>query len=668
MTRTFWSTATLLSALLLSATINATARNLQPDDIYALRAVSSPAVSPDGQWVAYIVTLNDRTADERRFELRMIDSQGHEAITLAAPSASLRTPRFSPDGRYLAYIATPTGSHHSQIMLLDRRGGEPVALTHVSGDLGDYAWSPDGRQIVATLEADDALADETPARPKPIVIRDWHFKQDVQGYLATGHDRHLINIKVSDGSVTALTQDPAGQEDHPVWSPDGRWIAFTRTHQKGGDPDGSNDIAILPAAGGPVRVLTRAYVSNQQGLEFTPDSRLLSYRVGFEPRYYAYQQDQLAVIPVDGGASHAVTAGLDRAVMSAVLLEDSQSAVIAIEDDGSLYPARVNLSTGKTQRLVTGKRSMPQLARGGSLVVAVGSDDVTPSEVYVLEDNGPRRLTHETDAFMATISLGAVEDLVFKSRDGTEVHGLVTRPPDYTPGKRYPTVLWIHGGPNGQDEHSQDYEAYQFRRQFMAAAGYVVVGINYRGSSGRGFDYARAIYADWGHKEVEDLLAGMDAVVASGLADPERLMIGGWSYGGILTDYTIVSDHRFKAATSGAGSGNQFLMYGIDQYVMQYERELGMPWRDTATWMKVSYPFFHADRIHTPTLFMGGDRDFNVPVSGGEQMYQALRSLGVPTELVVYPDQFHDVTRPSFVKDRMERVQAWFEKFGHPRP
>ena len=667
MMRTIWSATALLTVLLLGPTESALSRPLQPDDLYALRAVSSPTVSPDGLWVAYIVMINDRASDERRFELRMVDAQGHEAITLAAPSASLRSPRFSPDGRYLSYIATPGESRHSQIMLLDRRGGEPVALTHVTGDLGDYAWSPDGRRIVAVLEAGDGAVEESRPKPQPIVIRDWHFKQDIQGYLAAGHDRHLIQIQVSDGAVTALTQDPAGQEDHPTWSPDGRWIAFTRTHEKGGDPDGANDIAIMPATGGPIQVLTRAYASNQQGLEFTPDSRLLSYRVGFEPRYYAYQQDQLAVVPVAGGPARSVTAGLDRAVMSAVLLEDSQSAVVAVEDDGSLYPVKVDLSNGKTVRLAAGKRAMPQLARGGALVVAVGADDATPSEVYALESSGPRRLTHETDALMADISLGAVDDLVFKSRDGTEVHGLVTTPPGYQHGQRYPTIVWIHGGPNGQDEHSQDYEAYQFRRQFMAALGYVVVGINYRGSSGRGFDYARAIYADWGHKEVEDLLAGVDAVVARGVADPTRLLIGGWSYGGILTDYTIAKDSRFKAAFSGAGSGNQLLMYGIDQYVMQYERELGFPWRDTATWMKVSYPFFHADQIHTPTLFMGGDRDFNVPIAGGEQMYQALQSLGVPTELVVYPDQYHDVTRPSFVKDRLERVQAWFARFTSPR-
>lgn len=641
-------------------------RHLGADDVYAVRAVNSVTVSPDGHWVAYLVTLNDRDSDERRSELRLVDAEGHEALTLVAASASLRSPRFSPDGRYIAYVATPPGDHHGQVHLLDRRGGEGRVLTHLTDDLGDYDWSPDGHDLVAAVEANETVVTSDHDRPKPIVLTDWHYKQDVQGYLGDGHDRHLVRIRSSDGKVTALTRDPAFQEDHPVWSPDGRWIAFTRTARKGGDTDGANDIALIPAEGGSVRVLTRSHTPNQQNLEFTRDGKQLTYRVGLEPRLTAYQQDQMHLVAVDGGAPRAVTAGLDRAIMSSALLADGHTAVVAVEDDGGIYPTAVRLEDGHAERWLTAPVTYLEVATGGGLTVGVGGDDRTPNEVYALERGKARRLTHESDAFMKGIALGRVEDLRFKSRDGTEVHGLVTLPPAFQAGHTYPTVLWIHGGPNGQDEHTADYQSYQFRRQFLAAAGYVVVGINYRGSSGRGAAFAQAIYADWGHLEVDDLLAGVDAVIAKGYADPHRLAIGGWSYGGILTDYTIATDPRFKAATSGAGSGNQLLMYGIDQYVLQYEHELGLPWRNPDVWLKVSYPFFHADRIHTPTLFMGGDRDFNVPVAGGEQMYQALHALGVPTELVVYPDQFHDITRPSFVKDRLERVTAWFARFLSP--
>jgi len=225
-------------------------------------------------------------------------------------------------------------------------------------------------------------------------------------------------------------------------------------------------------------------------------------------------------------------------------------------------------------------------------------------------------------------------------------------------GRKYPMLLIIHGGPNGQDAHN-----FSFDRQFFAANGYVVLSVNYRGSSGRGSSYQKVIAADWGNKEVLDLLGAVDAAVAAGIADPGRLGIGGWSYGGILTDYTLATDTRFKAAYSGAGTAFPLALYGHDQYIRQYDVEVGPPWKALDTWIKLSYPFLHADRIKTPTLFLGGDKDFNVPLLGGEQMYQALRSQRVDTQLVIYPGQFHTLTTPSYVRDRLERYLAWFNKY-----
>ena len=194
----------------------------------------------------------------------------------------------------------------------------------------------------------------------------------------------------------------------------------------------------------------------------------------------------------------------------------------------------------------------------------------------------------------------------------------------------------------------------------------MVLAINYRGSAGRGQACQKAIHRDWGNLEVVDLLGAVDEAVRQGIADPDRLGIGGWSYGGISTNYTIATDPRFKAAVSGAGSSLQFSMYGIDQYILQYDQEMGQPWKTRDAWMKVSYPFFHADRIKTPTLFLGGEKDFNVPIAGSEQMYQALKSLGVDTQLVVYPGQFHGLTIPSYERDRLQRYLDWFNKYLAP--
>jgi dipeptidyl aminopeptidase/acylaminoacyl peptidase len=259
---------------------------------------------------------------------------------------------------------------------------------------------------------------------------------------------------------------------------------------------------------------------------------------------------------------------------------------------------------------------------------------------------------------MNSLALAPTESTSFKSKDGTEIHGFLVRPSASEVGKPQPTVLRIHGGPVWEFY-------YEFRRdwQLLAAHGFVVVACNPRGSSGRGLDFAKAIFADWGNRDAQDVLAAVDDAVAKGVADPDRLGIFGWSYGGMLTNYVIAQDTRFKAAASGAGASNMLAGYGTDQYVRDYERELGTPWANFDAYVKVSFPFFHADKIVTPTLFLCGEKDFNVPLLNSEQMYQALRSLGRDTQLVIYPGEFHDISTPSYQKDRLERYVAWFRKY-----
>jgi len=638
-------------------------RTLVPDDFYRVQDVSDPQVSPDGAWVAYVVTSNDRGADEARSAVWMVSWDGSQHLPLTAAAEGTEKPRWRPDGRYLAFMATPAGSEKAQIMLLDRRGGNARQLTSVAGDIGVYAWAPDGKRLVLTM-----VTGESGAGPKPIVIDALHFKQDEEGYLRAGSGRHLYLFDVDANRLDPLTSGAQFNEDLPAWSPDGRLIAFVRTHEKGADPDGREDIAVIePVPGAPARVVVRPYAPNNQKLAWSPDSSAIGYLQGIEPKFNAYMQDRLAVVPAAGGAPRSLTDKPDRAVMSYVFAADGKSIAITVEDDGTAYPARIDLASGSITREAAAAPSVVSaLSAGAGHTALLQTNDKALAEVFALEDGKLRKLTAHNDAWLAELQLGTVEDIRFKSPDGTDVHGLMVKPPDFVQGKKYPTVLWIHGGPNGQDEHSLVLDGYQYEPQMFAAKGFVVLRVNYRGGSGRGLTYAKAIYADWGHKEVIDLLAGVDHLVALGIADKDRLGIGGWSYGGILTDYTIASDSRFKAAISGAGSANQLATYGSDEYVLQYNNELGPPWRNAALWLKVSYPFYHADRIRTPTLFMGGDKDFNVPIVGGEQMYQALRTLGVPAQLVVYPGQHHVFTRPSFVVDLAQRMSGWLDRYMTP--
>jgi dipeptidyl aminopeptidase/acylaminoacyl peptidase len=640
-------------------------RPLTADDFYRVQELSDPQVSPDGAWVAYVVTTNDREADEARSAIWMVSWDGKERLALTAAADGTAKPRWSPDGRFLSFLAAPSGSDKAQLMLLDRRGGEARALISVSGDIGDYAWAPDGKRLAFT-----SVQGEADHIPKPIVIDAMRFKQDDDGYIGAGHARHLNLVDVDSKHIEPLTAGAQFNDDVPAWSPDGRWIAFIRTRERGPDQDGREDIDVIePRAGAAPRHIARPYAPNTQKLAWSPDGTLLSFLQGREPKLNAYMQDRLFTVPAGGGVARPLTDALDRAVMSYAFAQNSASITIAVEDDGTIYPSRIDLAGGAiTRQTAPGPFVASSLSTAGGHTALLESNDSALAEVYALEGGTLRKLTAHNDAFLAELQLGAVEDIRFKTKDGTEVHGLMVKPPSFVAGRKYPMVLWIHGGPNGQDEHSLVLDGYQFEPQMFAAKGFIVVRVNYRGGSGRGMAFASAIFADWGHKEVADLLSGVDYLVGRGVADADRLAIGGWSYGGILTDYTIATDRRFKAAISGAGSANQLATYGSDEYVLQYNNELGPPWSSTALWLKVSYPFFHADRIHTPTLFLGGDKDFNVPIIGGEQMYQSLRTLGVPAQLVVYPGQHHVFTRPSFVKDLAERMSAWLERYVAPAP
>lgn len=639
-------------------------RPLTADDLDLLQTLSDPQVSPDGRWVAYVVTTNDREADEQRSAIWMVSWDGTQRLRLTNPASGTSKPRWSPDGRSLAYVASVAGSDKNRLMLLDPRGGEARALLSDPGILGEYAWSPDGKRLVLVMEQGEG----TTKPPKPIVIDYLYFKEDESGYFGAGHARHLYLVDVQSGRLDELTADAQFNEDLPVWSPDGARIAFIRTHEKGPDADGQEDIDVIDSrTGAPARTVVRHYAPNFQKLAWSPDGALIAYLQGLEPKYNSYMQDRLAVVPAAGGAPRPLTDKLDRAVSSYAFSSDSRSFIIAVQDDRTVYPARLSLAGGAiTREGAPGPFVISALSSAAGHTALLESNDHAPDEVYALEAGRLRKLTAHNDALFAQLQLGAVEDIAFRSKDGTEIHGFIVKPPSFVPGRRYPTVLWMHGGPNDQDEHSLTLFGYRLGRLMLASKGFVILRINYRGSCGRGAAFAQEILADWGHKEVEDLLAGVDYLIARGVADPDRLGIGGWSYGAILTDYTIASDGRFKAAISGAGTGSEVSMYGTDEYILQDNNEFGAPWQSPELWIKLSYPFLHADRIHTPTLFLGGDADFNVPIAGSEQMYQALRTLGVPTQLVVYPGEHHILTRPSFVKDLTVRIPAWYERFLGP--
>ncbi|HEY2860873.1 MAG TPA: S9 family peptidase [Terracidiphilus sp.] len=641
-------------------------RAITLDDLAKFQRVSSPAVSPDGEWVVYSVSQTDVKEDKNQGHLWMVRWDGSADLQLTYDKEGASGARFSPDGKYISFMSSRPGpAKGSQVWVMDRRGGEAQQLTGITDqNVEGYEWSPDGKRLLLTLHPKDEPDTEEgkkPEPPKPIVIDRYHFKQDVHGYIRDDDYDSLYLYDLTAKKAEKLTTDKNVREEDPVWSPDGQWIAYVSNHDPDPDRSDNTDVFVVePKAGSAAKKLTTWKGGDGGRLAWSPDSKSIAYRQGLELKLFEYQQSKPAVVTLDGKVTYPANK-LDRAVSDPIFTPEGKLLYL-IDDDRNQYPAEVELNGPGDKRLVDQQGVVQTWESEKGRTVVQFTDDSDPGELYALEDGKLRKLTHHNDALIAELDLAPVEDIAAKSKDGTDVHALLTKPADWKQGSPAPTILFIHGGPNGQDAHSFD-----FLRQWLAAKGYAELNVNYRGGSGRGQDYAKAIAGDWGHYEVIDLQAGVDKAVAMGVADPNKLCVTGWSYGGILTDYMIASTNRFKCAISGAGTANTMSFYGVDQYILQYDNELGPPWKSLQTYIKLGYPFFEVDkRVHTPTLFMGGTSDMNVPLLGGEQMYQALKSVGVPTELVVYPGQFHGFTKPSFVKDRYERWMGWWDKYLKP--
>jgi dipeptidyl aminopeptidase/acylaminoacyl peptidase len=658
-----------------------TRRALTLDDHSRIAGVGDPQRSPDGLWVAYTVTTIDAEKDRRNTDVWMVKWDGSEQLQLTSSPDSESSPRWSPDNKYLAFISSRGTEEErrrgGQIWLLNRAGGEAQRVSDFKGGVGDIQWSPDSTRIAFTAEDQDPA--EEPEKmdgwkrktPPPIVIDRYHFKQDRRGYLKDLYT-HIGIFDIATKQAKVITK---GNTDHnsPAWSPDGKLIAFlSKRGHANPDRTSNEDLWVVEAReGAEPRQITRTPFGEGGRPAWSPDGSRIAVLMSDDDMNTAYGMNKLIVVPSNPPASAGPATKppvympqLDRAVSNIAWSADGQNISFLLQDDRTNHVATVPAENpnGTPQRKSSGNRviTSPSPGKDGNFAV-LATEPTRMNEVYALEGSNLRQLTKHNEKLLSELQLATTENFQSKSKDGTDVRGLIVKPATYKAGTKYPAILYIHGGPNAQDQHS-----FSFDREFLAANGYVVLAINYRGSAGRGNAYQKAIHGDWGNLEVVDLLGAVDEAVRQGIADPDRLGIGGWSYGGISTNYTIATDTRFKAAVSGAGSSMQFTMYGMDQYIIQYDQEMGQPWKNRDKWIKVSYPFFNADKIKTPTLFMGGEKDFNVPIAGGEQMYQALKSLGVDTQLVIYPGQFHGLTIPSYERDRLQRYLNWFNKYLQP--
>lgn len=648
-----------LSTISFASHSQVTKKAINIDEIMNLKSVSNPQISPDGNWIAYITSEFDLKKDTSETQLWMLPSKGGEAIAMTAKETySISDPKWSPNNKYLSFIATkPEGK--PQVYTLNRLGGDAQKITTIKQGVSGFEWSPDGKKLLLSLKdpkPEELTEDkEDDKKAKPYIIDRLQFKQDYEGYLDS-YRTHLYLLTIGDSIPVQIT---SGDFDdlNPVWSPDGLSIAFVSNRSDNPDGNSNADIWIVSPTNKDKgktlqQVTTNPNADNSPA--WSPDSKFITYTTITDAKAMWYATRKLAIIPVSGGQAKILANDVDRNINKPKFSKDGATIYFLLEESGTSIIASIDTSGDNFKRIVNGEHSIGDYSMNGTKLALLLANSNQPYEIYTFENSELKKTSSINDNILNKIQQPVIEKIHFKSDDGTEIEGFIVKPLGFNSKTKYPLILWLHGGPVSQYEFDFNESS-----QLFAANGYITLLINPRGSSGYGQPFSEALFADWGNKDVQDVMAGVNYIIDKGFADPNKLGVGGWSYGGILTNYVITKTNRFKAAISGASEALYRANYGHDHYQLTWELELGLPWENAAAWERIS-PFNDVAKITTPTLWMGGSDDWNVPILNSEQMYQAMKRLGKETQLIVYPGESHGIQRPSFIKDRYERYLKWF--------
>ena len=643
-------------------------------DLFSLTAASDPQISPDGRWIAYVRRSNDVMTDRARSSIWLIDTASGEQRPLVAGTGNHLNPRWSPDGRRLAYVSTAEGSA-PQLFVRWMDSGQSARITGLPDSPQGIKWSPDGRRIayLMTVPDDGAKLGSPPTKPegaewaKPLeVIDKVTYRTDDGGYLKPGFD-HIFVVDALGGAPRQLTFG-AYHDGAPEWAPDGRSILFSAVRK----PDWeliSNDSEVyrLDVDSGAVRALTDRR-GPDNGPKVSPDGRLIAY-VGFDDHMKGFEQGDLYVMNADGSGPRRIAPGLDRSIDQLAWSADGRSLIASYEEKGSVVVSRIGLDgrvTPITRDVGGGGLDRPYAGGGFSLArngaIAFTTDSVSrPADVSISSGGKSRQLTRLNDLTLSGKSLGTLREIKVAAPDGSPVPSWILLPPGYQEGTRVPTILEIHGGPYASygPHFSTDYQLY-------AAAGYAVLYTNPRGSTGYGQNFADGIEKTYPDSNTADLLAAVDAAVASGISDPDNLFVTGGSGGGILTAWLVGKTDRFKAAaaqkpvinwTSMALTSDGVQFFG--PYWMG-----ALPWENYQSYWARS-PLSLMANVKTPTLVVVGAEDYRTPVSEAEQLYSALKLKGVPTMLVKVPNASHGgiAARPSQAAAKAGAIIAWFDKY-----
>jgi dipeptidyl aminopeptidase/acylaminoacyl peptidase len=649
-------------------------------DLFNLEVATDPEISPDGRTIAYVRKSNDIMTDRARSTIWLIDVATGEQRPLLSGSGSYGSPRWSPDGTRLAYVAAEGAS--PQLFVRWMANGESARITGLPDSPGAIAWSPDGRRIAYTMFVPDKgpTLGSAPAKPEgakwadPLEVIDAvTYRADGEGYLKPGFYQ-LFWVPADGGAPAQLTEGRTNAGGPVSWTPDGHSILFSGNLSKNWErePVNTEIYRISVDGGAPVALTTREGPDSNPLV--SPDGRYIAL-TGFDDRKVGYQNNQLSVMNLDGTGKRVLTASLDRSVANPIWSADSSAIYVQVEDHGTSKVVRVGLD-GSIRDVVTGltggELDRPyaggefSVSKNGVVAVTAG-DALRPSDIGVVSNGAIRALTHLNASLLGAKTLAQVEKLpVTSSVDRRPIDAWMVKPPDFNPAIKYPLILEIHGGP---------FSAYgpQFSTddQLYAAAGYVVLYTNPRGSTSYGEDFANLIDKAYPGHDYDDLMSAVDAALATGHVDPDNLFVTGGSGGGVLTAWIVGKTDRFRAAAAQKPVID-WASFALTSDGARYYSPYWFakkPWEDPMGYWARS-PLSLVGNVKTPTLVVVGSEDYRTPDSESEQYYEALQLRGVPTAFVKVPGASHGgiAARPSQAAAKASAILAWFDRYRTNKP
>jgi dipeptidyl aminopeptidase/acylaminoacyl peptidase len=644
--------------------------------------VSDPQISPDGKTIAFVQTTPDLEGDKYRSHIWLVPAAGITSPRQFTFGESKdRAPRWSPDGKFIAFVSDRDKEKKDQLYLIAIAGGEARRLTDDALKPSAPVWSPDGMLIaytskIATKESKAAnnVRDDSDVKAYTRL----NYKSNDEGLWDYGW-RQICVLTIADGKSRQLTR---GNFNHtaPTWSPDSKTLVFSANRTANADEKNISDLWSAPAKGGELKRLTRRK-GPTLAPAFSPDGKWIAF-VGHQNEYETVTEASVYVMPTRGGLAKKVTLGFDRtyggglatdlrssehAPAAPIWSQDSRTLFFVATDGGASNLYAVSSQGGAVKPVTRGAHHIfgCSFSRAAKCFAFVASDALNPNDLFVASANGTtKRVTRVNEKWLNTTQLSKPERFRVPREKGWFVEGWLMKPMGWKPGRKYPAILQIHGGP-----HSGYGATFFHEFQVLCAQGYAVIFTNPRGGAGYGQEFAKCTRQDWGGGDYRDVMAAMDFALSKyPWIDAKRCGAAGGSYGGYLTSWIVTHTDRFKAAVSMRALNNWYSFYGTSDIGHHFASNWyvgGEPWNNAEEYLAHS-PIAHIAHCKTPTLILHSEKDFRCPIEQGEQFYIALKKLGVPTEFVRFPDETHELSRsgkPKHRRERLERIVAWFKQY-----